>query len=86
VIYYELDFFKKVNDTHGHSCDDYILRECARIAKNRMRTDDILARYGGEEFVAILPGTDSLTATDLLNDADCKLYQSKHSGRNQVTV
>jgi len=127
VIYYDLDFFKKVNDTHGHSCGDYILRESAQIAKSCMRAEDILARFGGEEFVALLPGADGRTAaesaerirksvedypfvcdgksvkqtisvgvsenrsefktyTDLLDDADRKLYQSKHSGRNRVTA
>lgn len=127
VIYYDLDFFKKVNDTHGHGCGDFILRESAQVAKACMRAEDVLARYGGEEFVAILPGADNRTAAelaermrksmdthefmfegktlkqtisagvsqnqpdfktaaDLLNDADQKLYQSKHSGRNRVTV
>ena len=55
VIYYDLDYFKKVNDEHGHSCGDFILRECSQIAKSCMRGEDVLARYGGEEFVAILP-------------------------------
>ena len=65
VIYYDLDFFKKVNDTHGHNCGDYILRECAQVAKSCMRANDILARFGGEEFVAVLPGADATTATEL---------------------
>lgn len=59
VIYYDLDFFKTVNDTHGHGCGDHILRESAQVAKSCMRPDDILARYGGEEFVAVLLGADS---------------------------
>jgi len=127
VIYYDLDFFKKVNDTHGHGCGDYILRESAQVVKSCMRTEDILGRFGGEEFVAILPGADGRTAaelaerirksmedyefifdnkklkqtisigvaenrrefkshTDLLDDADRKLYQSKDLGRNRVTA
>ena len=65
VIYYDLDFFKKVNDTHGHNCGDYILRECAQVAKTCMRAEDILARFGGEEFVAILPNADAHTAAEL---------------------
>jgi diguanylate cyclase (GGDEF)-like protein len=65
VVYYDLDFFKKVNDTHGHNCGDYILRECAQVAKSCMRTNDILARFGGEEFVAVLPGADAATAAEL---------------------
>ena len=65
VIYYDLDLFKKVNDTHGHNCGDYILRECAQVAKTCMRAEDILARFGGEEFVAILPNADGRTAAEL---------------------
>ena len=65
VIYYDLDYFKKVNDEHGHSCGDFILRECSQIAKSCMRGEDVLARYGGEEFVAILPNADGATAADL---------------------
>ena len=65
VIYYDLDFFKKVNDTHGHNCGDYILRECGQVAKSCMRANDILARFGGEEFVAVLPGADATAATEL---------------------
>ena len=65
AIYYDLDFFKNVNDTHGHHCGDYILRECAQVAKSCMRAEDILARFGGEEFVAILPNADGRTAAEL---------------------
>ncbi len=65
LIYYDLDFFKRVNDTHGHSCGDYVLRESAQIAKSCVRAEDILARYGGEEFVVVLPNTDGGTAADL---------------------
>lgn len=65
VIYYDLDFFKKVNDAHGHNCGDYVLRESAYVAKACMRTEDVLARFGGEEFVAILPGSDIYIATEL---------------------
>jgi two-component system cell cycle response regulator len=65
VIYYDLDFFKKVNDVHGHSCGDYILRESAQVAKGCVRKEDVLGRYGGEEFVVVLPNSDQRTATDL---------------------
>ena len=57
VIYYDLDFFKKVNDTRGHHCGDYVLRESARVVKNCLRKDDTFGRYGGEEFLVILPDT-----------------------------
>ncbi len=65
VIFYDLDFFKKVNDTYGHNAGDYILKEAAKVAKNTLRRSDILGRVGGEEFLVVLPDTDSNTAVDL---------------------
>ncbi|HTE14187.1 MAG TPA: GGDEF domain-containing protein [Burkholderiales bacterium] len=65
VIYYDLDFFKKVNDTHGHSCGDYVLCESAQVAKACVRKDDVIGRLGGEEFVVILPNADGHTAAEL---------------------
>lgn len=65
VIYYDLDFFKKVNDAHGHHCGDYVLCECAQVAKSCVRKDDILGRLGGEEFVVVLPNADGHTAAEL---------------------
>ena len=127
VIYYDLDFFKLVNDTYGHACGDLILRECATVAKACLRGDDILGRLGGEEFVVVLPNTNARAAARLaerirkaidvhkfnyegkvlrqtvsmgvseilpqfksskalLDDADQKLYQSKHGGRNRIVA
>lgn len=65
LIVYDLDFFKKINDTYGHNAGDYVLRESAALVKGAVRKDDILGRYGGEEFVIILPNTEQKTANDL---------------------
>lgn len=51
----DLDYFKEVNDSHGHQFGDYVLKECARLMADEIRSSDILARYGGEEFVLLLP-------------------------------
>ncbi|MGC9363297.1 MAG: GGDEF domain-containing protein [Fidelibacterota bacterium] len=59
LIVFDIDHFKKINDTYGHQQGDIILRELAEIIKNAVRKDvDIPCRYGGEELVLILPGTD----------------------------
>jgi two-component system, cell cycle response regulator len=57
LLMFDLDFFKHVNDTHGHAAGDAVLREvAARVARN-VRAFDLVARYGGEEFVVVLPET-----------------------------
>ena len=65
LIYYDLDLFKKVNDEHGHSCGDFVLRESAQVAKSCVRKEDVIGRYGGEEFVVVLPAADAPVAAEL---------------------
>ncbi|MBN1938326.1 MAG: GGDEF domain-containing protein [Candidatus Aminicenantes bacterium] len=55
VIMFDIDHFKKVNDTYGHIFGDKVLLRVAKAARSVMREGDILLRYGGEEFLAILP-------------------------------
>ncbi|MEA2017165.1 MAG: GGDEF domain-containing protein [Campylobacterota bacterium] len=54
IVFYDIDYFKKINDTYGHDCGDAILRTFAGILKDLSREEDIVARYGGEEFVVLL--------------------------------
>jgi len=54
----DVDFFKKLNDEHGHLAGDQILRELGEIIRNNIREIDIAGRYGGEEFCVMLPDTD----------------------------
>lgn len=58
VVMIDVDYFKKVNDTHGHQAGDEILRVVAQTIRQTVhRSTDLLARYGGEEFILVLPGT-----------------------------
>lgn len=57
VMIFDLDFFKRVNDTFGHTNGDMVLKMVAKTTKEMLRTTDISARYGGEEFVVLLPET-----------------------------
>lgn len=54
----DLDFFKAVNDTHGHDCGDAVLQEFSERLKRNIRGVDLACRYGGEEFVVLMPDTD----------------------------
>ena len=55
VIFFDIDFFKKVNDTYGHEAGDKILSTFAKVLQKSLRDSDIVARYGGEEFVTLSP-------------------------------
>jgi two-component system, cell cycle response regulator len=57
VLAIDIDFFKAVNDNHGHDMGDRVLQEMALRLKQNMRNIDILCRTGGEEFIAVLPET-----------------------------
>ncbi|WP_444997251.1 EAL domain-containing protein [Aliikangiella sp. IMCC44359] len=56
LLFIDLDHFKQINDVHGHSQGDAVLKECAIRLSSILREDDTLARIGGDEFVAILLG------------------------------
>lgn len=53
----DIDFFKKINDTYGHLCGDYVLKEVAYLILENFRKTDMVFRYGGEEFVVIMTET-----------------------------
>lgn len=54
VVFFDLDHFKKINDTYGHECGDVVLSTFGKIVNKSVRDHDIVGRYGGEEFVAII--------------------------------
>lgn len=57
ILMFDLDYFKRINDTYGHSFGDEILQAVARAVSVKLRPYDIFSRYGGEEFIVVLPGT-----------------------------
>jgi diguanylate cyclase (GGDEF)-like protein len=62
LIIFDVDHFKKVNDTYGHPAGDIVLMNIARAVSTAVRPSDIIARYGGEEFGVILPETNAAGA------------------------
>jgi len=58
LVLFDIDFFKVVNDTHGHQVGDEVLKEIANIVTQSVREHDTVVRWGGEEFLILLPETD----------------------------
>ncbi|MBC7691641.1 MAG: GGDEF domain-containing protein [Methylotenera sp.] len=66
LIFFDLDHFKKVNDTFGHDAGDYVLKEfCQVVRTSHLRPKDVFARYGGEEFVVLLGSTSAKSAAEI---------------------
>ena len=124
LILMDIDYFKKVNDIHGHQVGDKTLVRIAELVSETKRLYDVFARHGGEEFVILAPRTDLIEAEDVANRirkvireatmpsgdkltcsfgvaeyrvskdspsvlfdrADKALYESKHHGRDLVTL
>jgi len=63
LLLVDVDSFKQVNDTHGHSAGDMVLKAVATAMEEALRREDILVRYGGEEFAVLARGTDRAGAS-----------------------
>jgi two-component system cell cycle response regulator len=58
LVMFDIDHFKRINDTHGHLAGDYALTTLAKVVSDTIRQEDVFARYGGEEFAVICRGID----------------------------
>jgi diguanylate cyclase (GGDEF)-like protein len=65
VVLGDVDHFKRINDSYGHACGDYVLRRIADLMKERLRDVDRAARWGGEELIMLLPETETQGAAVL---------------------
>lgn len=66
IAIFDIDHFKRINDTYGHQAGDRVIKVIGRSIAKRLREVDFFCRYGGEEFVALMPETDSATALSVL--------------------
>lgn len=78
----DLDHFKSINDTYGHSVGDQVLKNVARLLQQRLRKGDIIGRYGGEEFAIILPNTTGNEAVNVLDEVRINFSQILHRAEN----
>ncbi len=76
LIFFDLDHFKKVNDTYGHDAGDFVLKEFTSLVRNSglYKQKDIFARYGGEEFCLLMPGVTSSEAAKIAEEIRGKVH------------
>jgi diguanylate cyclase len=79
----DIDHFKKINDTLGHSAGDVALAHLAKVVKSVIRSTDVLARYGGEEFTIILPGTKEGDAIEVIKGVQRDLTKNFFLNNNE---
>ncbi len=76
----DIDHFKWVNDNHGHSAGDLVLKEVAEIFKTTARKTDIVCRYGGEEFVLLLPHANVNQTEQAADKLRCEVQSASTAG------
>ena len=86
LVLADLDDFKAVNDLHGHTVGDDVLREFASVLKATVRDSDLAGRWGGEEFMLLLPGTDAAGAANLADRVRAGLAERSFLGRDGEVV
>ncbi len=82
---FDIDHFKAVNDTYGHTVGDKILISVTRIAKMALREGDILLRYGGEEFLVIMPGA-SRQDSEFVANRLCRMIEEGRTQQGEQSI
>ena len=94
ALMFDIDFFKRINDTHGHEVGDQVLVQLAQVVKSTLRETDTLGRWGGEEFLLICPKTGFSDAQVIaekifnaieLHDFSCELKVTISLGLSEYT-
>jgi diguanylate cyclase (GGDEF)-like protein/PAS domain S-box-containing protein len=87
LLYFDLDEFKRINDTLGHDAGDELLKEVARRLTSRLREDDTIARLGGDEFAVILSGiTDRQQASTIAANLQQAFHEPVKLGNHDVAI
>ncbi len=83
---YDLDYFKRVNDTFGHDVGDYVLQVVTGLVKENIRAIDIVARWGGEEFMVLMPHSDIQAAKNAAEKLRLAITGHRFDKVNELTV
>ncbi len=86
VLMIDLDYFKRINDEHGHPAGDEVLRGVAEVLREALRSHDIPGRYGGEEFGVLLPGSDVAAAEAIAERIRKKIEWASFAGELRITA
>lgn len=86
LILLDIDHFKKINDTFGHSAGDHVLKELVQIIWGTLRTIDMVFRMGGEEFIILLPETTLSNATQVAEKLRLKIQEKPIVNSTKVTI
>lgn len=86
VILYDIDFFKKINDTHGHDVGDTVLVQMSHLIETSLRDVDIIGRYGGEEFIIILPETNLEDAKHIAERTRVLVEETTFANLDNTTI
>ncbi|WP_140394321.1 GGDEF domain-containing protein [Pseudoalteromonas sp. A601] len=83
IVLFDIDNFKKINDSYGHGVGDQALVHFANVFTQTCRSNDIIARWGGEEFLLVLEGTDKNLAIEIAEKLRLKLLNTSMNINNQ---
>lgn len=92
LLLLDIDFFKRINDVHGHPTGDAVIKSVSGVLKQCVRSNDLVARYGGEEFAIVLPDTSpaaaDVVATRIRATVAARQFVKRQSGKplGQVTI
>jgi diguanylate cyclase (GGDEF)-like protein len=81
----DIDHFKQVNDNHGHSVGDDVIRNLSLFLSQRLRKTDFIGRYGGEEFAVVLPGANIEDAKNIMDEIRNNFSHLLHGGQAAIS-
>lgn len=84
LLMFDLDFFKRINDTYGHAGGDKVLKEVAAVCRRTLRNIDVLGRLGGEEFAVLLPYTDGAGARTIAEYLRVAIEETEIEFANEI--